>query len=81
MKTHEAASTQQAITTEDVRISVDDFKKRLASGESVTVLDSRGDEAWRGSTVKIRGARRVPATDGPISATWPKNQLTVAYCT
>lgn len=81
MKAHEAKSADPGATREDVRISVDELKSRLQSGESVTVLDSRGEEAWRESPVKIRGARRVPATDGPISATWPKNQLTIAYCT
>ncbi len=73
-------STDQTATERQIRITVDDFKARLNSGEPVTVLDSRGEQAWQSSPVKIQGAHRWPA-DLPGHASWPKNRLTVAYCT
>ena len=59
-----------------LRISVDEFKKRLQAGEPVTVLDARNRGPWESSPVKIQGAMRWT---GHINPSWPKHQLTVVY--
>ncbi len=60
----------------NLRIRVDDFKRRLEAGEPITVLDARNREPWDSSPIKIQGAIRWT---GHIDPAWPKRQLTVVY--
>lgn len=60
----------------NLRIGVDDFKKRLEAGEVITVLDARNQGPWQSSPVKIKGAVRWT---GHIDPFWPKDRLTVVY--
>lgn len=73
------ASTTQIGTA--LRLDVADVKTRLKSGESMTILDVRTDPAWQSSDQKIKGAIRVSPDQFRINANWPKDRLTVTYCT
>ena len=68
-------------TAQSLRISPADLKDRLEAGEPATILDTRNPHAWQSSDVKIRGAVRVDAHDLHVDPGWPKDRLTVAYCT
>jgi hypothetical protein len=70
-----------ATQVEAPRIDATDFKDRLAAGERATVLDVRAPAAWDASNEKIAGAVRTTADQLRIDPSWPKSQLTVAYCT
>jgi hypothetical protein len=58
-----------------------DVKARLDAGEPATFLDVRGQQAWEGSPFKIRGAIRVAPAEFRVDTAWPKDRLTVTYCT
>jgi hypothetical protein len=73
-----AASSNVA---QSLRISPADLKARLDVGEPVTILDTRGTQAWESSDVKVRGAVRADAHDFHVDPAWPQDRLTVAYCT
>ena len=65
-----------------LRITVDELKKRMDSGEDFTVLDVRKPEAWAESDTMIPESIRVPLHEldqnlGRI----PKSRPVVAYCT
>jgi hypothetical protein len=64
-----------------LRIFREDVKARLVGGEALTVLDVRGEKAWESSGEKIRGAIRVSPEHFRVDPAWPKDRLTVAYCT
>ncbi len=66
-------------TARSLRIDPEEVKRRLDSGESMTVLDVRAPKAWESSDVKFRGAIRVDPQHLRIDPSWPKNQLTVVY--
>ena len=74
-----------AVTTQTVakplRISVDELKRRLDAWESVTLLDVRNAGAWKASDVKMQGAIRIDGPQVHADPSWPKDRLTVAYCT
>ncbi len=72
-------SAPQHAVAQKLRISVEQLKTRQESGEPVTALDARNDQAWETSPVKMRGAIRIPTTDWRIDPAWPKDQLTVVY--
>jgi hypothetical protein len=74
------SSTRQSPAT-SLRISAADLKARFDAGEPVTILDTRSADAWNASREKLPGAERVDAHDFHASAAWPKDRLTVAYCT
>jgi rhodanese-related sulfurtransferase len=74
-------TARQETVAEGLRISVDEVKARLQSGEPVTMLDVRNDNAWEASQVKIAGAGRARPAEWHIDASWPKGQLTVVYWT
>ena len=48
--------------TEPARITVEEVKKRIDSGEPVLFIDTRNPEAWGNSDVKIPGALRIHYT-------------------
>jgi rhodanese-related sulfurtransferase len=67
---------------ESQRITVDEAKRRLDSGETVVFLDSRSDAAWRKAELQIPKSVRVPP-DG-VEAHLdeiPRRGLIVPYCT
>jgi hypothetical protein len=55
------------------------LKSRLEAGESVTILDARGQRDWESSPVKVRGAIRIDPHDLHIAPSWPRDRLTVVY--
>ena len=67
---------------EALRITADQFKKRMESGEDFTLLDTRNPQAWAESDTMATGALRVPLDelDGSLSRI-PKGKSVVAYCT
>lgn len=67
--------------TPDLRMSADDLMARLDAGEPATILDVRSETAWEPSKEKVRGAVRVHPEHFSISPAWPRDQLTVLYCT
>lgn len=70
---------RQETVAEEVRISPEEVKTRMLSGVPITMLDARNDKAWQSSTIKIRGADRIPPADGHLDTAWPKDRLTVVY--
>ncbi len=74
-------STTNRVSNRLLRIDAQELKRRMDAGEPVTVLDARAPQAWDASDRKIRGAVRMPADNLHIDAAWPKDRLTVAYCT
>jgi hypothetical protein len=63
------------------RMSAEEVVARLEAGEPVTVLDARSPQAWGESRLKVRGAIRIDRDCLRIDASWPKDRLTVVYCT
>jgi rhodanese-related sulfurtransferase len=68
--------------TDSLRITVDDFRKRMEKGEDFVVIDTRNPQEWAGSDVKISEAIRVPTDniDQALSGI-PKDKPIVTYCT
>jgi rhodanese-related sulfurtransferase len=64
-----------------LRIEPQELKARLDAGEQVTILDCRAPDAYDASNQRIPGDIRVLPEQLRIDANWPKDQLTVAYCT
>jgi rhodanese-related sulfurtransferase len=65
-----------------LRITIDELKKRMESGEDFTIIDVRKPEAWAESDTMIPESIRVPLDEldqnlGRI----PKSRPVVAYCT
>ena len=64
------------------RITAQELKARMASGEKLIILDVRNDPAYRESNYKIPGSIRVPLEEvDKISEEIPKDALVIAYCT
>ena len=63
----------------NLRIVVDEVKARLHSGEPITILDVRNDNAWDATSVKIPGSFRILPSEWHLDASWPKEQLAVVY--
>ena len=74
-------ATSTSTSARSLRIGAEDLKRRLQSGESATILDTRNPQAWDSSGEKIQGAVRVDSEHFQADPNWPKNRLTVAYCT
>jgi hypothetical protein len=68
-------------TKADLRLPADDLKGRLLAGQPETILDVRVEKAYVSSDRRIRGDLRVNAQDFRIDPSWPRERLTVAYCT
>jgi hypothetical protein len=66
---------------QSLRINAEDVRDRFTAQEPVTVLDVRAEKAWNGSDLKVAGAIRVGPDDFQADPSWPKDRLTVAYCT
>jgi hydroxyacylglutathione hydrolase len=67
---------------DDLRITVDELRKRMEGGEDFTIIDARNPQAWQQSNDKLPGAIRVPVDtlDQNLSRI-PKNKPIVIYCT
>jgi hypothetical protein len=63
------------------RMSAEEVAARLEEGEPVTVLDARSPQAWGESRLKVRGAIRIDRDHLALDPSWPKDRLTVVYCT
>ncbi|HEY8504757.1 MAG TPA: hypothetical protein VIL46_09255 [Gemmataceae bacterium] len=74
-------NTQGQTESRALRIEPGELKNRIESGERVTVLDARSEQAWRASETKIRDAIRVDPQHFRPDPSWEKNCLTVVYCT
>jgi len=68
--------------TDSLRITVDDFRKRMEKGEDFVVIDTRNPQEWGNSDQKIPEAIRVSADsiDQTLSRI-PKDKPIVTYCT
>ena len=67
---------------ETPRMTIDELKRRIDSGEKFTIIDVRNPHAWAESNVMMPGAIHLPIEeiDKHISQI-PKNRPIVAYCT
>ena len=67
---------------EELRITVDELRKRTEAGEDFVFIDTRNPQAWAQSDVKLPGAIRIPldSLDENLSKI-PKGKPIVAYCT
>jgi rhodanese-related sulfurtransferase len=65
-----------------IRITIDELKRRMESGEDFTIIDVRKPDAWAESDTMIPESIRVPLDDLEKNlARIPKNRPAVAYCT
>ena len=64
------------------RISSEDVKRRLDTGEHILFLDTRSDDAWTKADAQIPGSTRVPpdAVEQHLNEI-PRAGLIVTYCT
>jgi len=68
--------------TESLRITVDDLRKRMESGEDFIIIDTRNAQAWAESDVKLPEAIRVPADKlDECLFRVPRDKGVVTYCT
>ena len=67
---------------DNLRITVDEVRKRMEAGEDFTLIDTRNPQAWSQSGVKLPEAIRLPLDnlDENLSKI-PKDKPVVAYCT
>jgi hypothetical protein len=66
----------------DLKISIDELKKRMAAGEDITFIDTRNPQAWGQSDLMVPKAIRVPLDNlAKHIDELPKNKPIVAYCT
>jgi len=67
---------------DDLRITVDELKKRMEAGEDFVVIDTRNPQAWAQSDVMLPEAIRVPVDNlEEHLREVPKNKPIVTYCT
>jgi rhodanese-related sulfurtransferase len=67
---------------DDLRISVDELRRRMEAGEDFTVIDTRNPQAWGDSDVKLPGAIRIPVAELEQHLyEIPRDKPIVTYCT
>jgi len=67
---------------EPTRVTVEEVKARIDRGEPIAFLDTRSEEAWAKSDIRIKGAIRVPPKDvDRYLQQIPRNRSLVTYCT
>jgi rhodanese-related sulfurtransferase len=67
---------------DDLRISADELKRRMATGEQFTVIDVRNPRAWAEAADTASGAIRVALDDADQKLPRiPRDKPIVAYCT
>ena len=66
----------------DLRISVDELRRRMEAGEDFTIVDTRKTDAWTESDTMIPESIRVSLDQLEQNlARIPKSRPVVAYCT
>jgi hypothetical protein len=77
-----AAKGRIPCTPDNLRITVDEVRKRMEAGEDFVLIDTRNPQAWSQSDVKLPEAIRLPLDnyDENLSKI-PKDKPVVAYCT
>ena len=64
------------------KVTADTVKEWFATGESVTVVDSRPDAAWYNAETKAAGAVRIPPSEAEKHiADLNRADRIVVYCT
>ncbi len=64
------------------RITVDELKRRMETGEDFTLIDVRNPQAWAESDTMLPEAIRVPPNKLEENLPRiPKNRPVVTYCT
>jgi hypothetical protein len=63
------------------RISAEEVVAYMEAGQPVTVLDARSSHAWSHSRLRVRGDIRIDRDRLHIDPSWPKDRLTIVYCT
>jgi rhodanese-related sulfurtransferase len=67
---------------DDLRITIDELRRRMEAGEDFTFIDTRNPQAWAQSDVMLPEAIRVLADKFEEHLDEiPKNKPIVAYCT
>jgi len=67
---------------DNIRISVDELRKRRNAGEKFVFVDTRNPQAWGESDSKFPGAIRVPADRVQQHlAEIPRDRPIITYCT
>ncbi|MGE0355072.1 MAG: cation:proton antiporter [Gemmatimonadales bacterium] len=77
------ASPPDGLVHDPVLITFDELDRLRQSGQPVTLLDVRTDNAWLGSEVKARGAVRLPPdrpVDNAARLALPRQGWLVGYC-
>jgi hypothetical protein len=68
--------------TDALRITVDELRKRMESGEDFVLIDTRNPQQWEKSEVKMPEAIRVPLDNlDDFVSTIPTEKPIVTYCT
>ena len=68
--------------SDDVRITVEELRKRMQAGEEFRFIDTRNPRAWAQSDVMLPQALRVPLDSfEEYLQEIPKNKPLVTYCT
>ena len=67
---------------DDLRITIDELRRRMEAGEDFAFIDTRNPQAWAQSDVMLPEAIRVAADklEEHLSEI-PKDKPVVAYCT
>ena len=67
---------------DDLRITVDELRKRMDAGEDFVFIDTRNPQAWAQSDTMLPEALRIPldSLEQRLSEI-PKNKPIVTYCT
>jgi len=64
------------------RMTIDELKRRMDTGEQFTIIDTRNPQAWAESEVMMPGAIRMPIDElANHLPQIPKSKPIVAYCT
>jgi rhodanese-related sulfurtransferase len=68
--------------SDDVRITIEELRKRMQAGEEFRFIDTRNPQAWAQSDVMLPQALRVPLESfEKYLQEIPKNKPLVTYCT
>lgn len=67
---------------DDLRITIDEVRKRMNAGENFAWIDTRNPQAWAQSDVMVPEARHI-SVDNFEEHLYeiPKNKPIVTYCT
>ena len=72
---------QEVLMPDDIRISVDEVRRRMNAGEQFVFIDTRNPQAWSESDVKLPGALRIPVSEAAEHLDEiPRGKPIVTYC-